>query len=83
ESSPTVLGCEPSPCTRFRAHLLVYPSGEARPTTRLPREPGTRTIFTNRRTTPSFHPPSHQNVDLRWRRYPTEPRAIAVKGVPE
>ncbi|CAG7902344.1 unnamed protein product, partial [Brassica rapa] len=53
------------------------------PTMRLPREPGTRTIFTNRRTTPMFHPPSHQAVDLRWMRSPTEPCAIAVRGAPK
>ena len=77
------LGCEPPPRTHCRVRPPVNSSGETNPPTRLPREPRTRTIFTGRRITPPFGSPSHRTVDPRWRRSPTEPRAVAVRGAPE
>ncbi|WZZ80636.1 hypothetical protein YC2023_101208 [Brassica napus] len=71
EASPSGVGIVRPP---------VDSSGETNPLTRLPREPRTRTIFTSRRITPLFGSPSHRTVDPRWRRSPTEPRAVAVRG---
>ncbi|KAF3594387.1 hypothetical protein DY000_02020363 [Brassica cretica] len=83
ETSPPALGCEPPPCTRCRAHPPVDSSGEENPATRLPREPRTRTIFTNRHISSSFGSSSHWTGDPRWRRFPTKPRAVAVRGASE
>ncbi|KAF2552723.1 hypothetical protein F2Q68_00033536 [Brassica cretica] len=63
ETSPPALGCEPPPCTRCRAHPPVDSSGEENPATRLPREPRTRTIFTNRHISSSFGSSSHWTGD--------------------
>ncbi|CAG7871370.1 unnamed protein product [Brassica rapa] len=83
ETSPLALGCEPPPRTRCRAHPPVDSSGEENPAMRLPREPRTRTIFPNRRISSPFGSPSHWTGDPRWRIFPTEPRAIAVRGASE